>query len=148
VIEPATTAHAAALAAIHAAAFPPGEAWEAEALALQLGVPGSYGLIAAAGGMVLARVAADEAEILTLAVAVPACRRGLGRALLRAAQLEAAKRRARSMFLEVAERNAAARALYAGEGFVAVGRRRGYYAAAGDALILCAPLSPAPDPCG
>ena len=40
-ISQATPAHAAALAAIHAAAFPPREAWGADAIALQLALPGS-----------------------------------------------------------------------------------------------------------
>jgi ribosomal-protein-alanine N-acetyltransferase len=40
------------------------------------------------------------------------------------------------MFLEVSERNAAARALYAAAGFAEVGRRRRYYADGADALVL------------
>jgi ribosomal-protein-alanine N-acetyltransferase len=46
------------------------------------------------------------------------------------------------MFLEVAEANAAARALYAAAGFAEVGRRRRYYADGGDALVLRRGLSP------
>jgi ribosomal-protein-alanine N-acetyltransferase len=42
--------------------------------------------------------------------------------------MEAARRGARRIYLEVAEDNAAARALYAAEGFEPIGRRRGYYA--------------------
>src|SRR5437763_170902 len=68
VIEAADSAHAEALACIHSRAFPEGERWGADAMALQLGLPGAFGFIDAEGGMVLARVAADEAEILTLAV--------------------------------------------------------------------------------
>jgi hypothetical protein len=67
-------AHPFVLAAIHAAAFPPGEAWSVTMFAAQLGLPGVTGLLDEAGGMVLLRVAADEAEILTLGVA-PAARR-------------------------------------------------------------------------
>jgi ribosomal-protein-alanine N-acetyltransferase len=41
------------------------------------------------------------------------------------------------MFLEVRESNSAARALYASRGFLAVGRRRGYYRSpVEDALVL------------
>ena len=58
------------------------EAWSAAAIAAQLALPGTFGLIDPAGGMVLARVAADEAEILALAVAPPARRQGRGAALL------------------------------------------------------------------
>lgn len=133
-------AHAAALALIHAAAFPPGARWGADAMWLQLGLPGAFGLIDAAGGMVLARVAGDEAEILTLAVAPAEQRRGVGGRLLRAAMAEAATRGAVSMVLEVAERNMAGRGLYAGAGFVGVGRRRGYYGGGEDALVLRAGL--------
>ncbi len=135
-IEDAGPAHAAALALIHAEAFPPGARWSAGAMELQLGLPGVFGLMDERGGFVLARVAADEAEILTLAVAPALQRQGLGRALMQAAMAAAAGRGAASVALEVAERNAAARALYAGLGFTGVGRRRGYYGAGGDALIL------------
>ena len=143
-LEPATPFHAAALAAIHAAAFPPGARWGQDAMALQLGLPGAFGFIDAAGGCVLARVAADEAEVLTLAVAPAARRQGLARRLLEGAVAEAGARGAASMVLEVATSNEAARALYAGFGFHEVGRRRGYYAGGEDALILRAPI----DPCG
>jgi len=137
---PAGTAHAEALATIHAAAFPPGERWESSAMALHMAQPGGFAFIAAVGGLVLARVAADEAEVLTLGVAPGARRAGLGRALLQHAMAEAARRGAASMVLEVAEANAAARALYAASGFVAVGSRRGYYPGGGDALVLRAAL--------
>ena len=67
-------------------------------------------------------------------------RAGLGRALVEAAALEAARSGARSLFLEVAQDNAAAAALYRGAGFVEAGRRPGYYrrgdAPPADALIL------------
>ena len=49
-------------------------------------------------------------------------------------------RGARQCFLEVADTNAAARALYASAGFVEVGRRPGYYRSAGaaprDAILM------------
>ena len=109
-IEAAGPAHAVALAAIHRAAFPPAEAWSADVMALQLGMAGAYGLIQPNGGMVLARVAADEAEILTLAVAASARRQGLGRCLLLAAMDEARRRGAAAIFLEVGVANRAARA--------------------------------------
>jgi ribosomal-protein-alanine N-acetyltransferase len=140
-IEAAGPEHAAALAAVHRAAFPPKEAWSADVIALQLGLPGAFGLIDPTGGMVLARVTAGEAEILTIAVMPAARRLGLGRALLRSAIEHAAKRGASEMFLEVAITNGAARALYAAERFTQVGRRRGYYPGGGDALILRADLS-------
>jgi ribosomal-protein-alanine N-acetyltransferase len=139
---PASAAHAAAMATMHAACFPPEARWGADAMALQLGLPGAFGFIDARGGFVLARVAADEAEILTLAV-LPAVRRGgVARALLRRAVAAAADAGAASLFLEVAEGNAAARALYAAEGFCPVGRRRRYYPGGGDALVLRRMIAP------
>ena len=139
-MQPAGVAHAAALALIHAGAFPPGAQWGTDAMALQLSLPGAFGLIDPAGGMVLARVAADEAEILTLAVTREVRRTGLGRRLLRAAMDEAAARGAVSMVLEVAVINAPAASLYRTAGFTEVGRRRAYYPGGVDALILRASL--------
>lgn len=135
--------HADALAAIHAAAFPPPELWDAHSFALQLSLPSIFGLIHPEGGLVMGRVAADEAEILTLAVAPSARRRGLGGTLLRAAIEAAAARGAAAVFLEVSTANDAARALYDAAGFRAVGRRRRYYTDGTDALVLKLPLSAA-----
>eukprot|EP01037_Dinobryon_pediforme_P006708 gene6708-6779_t len=120
---------------MHAASFPAGQRWGADAMALQLGLPGAFGFLAGPDGFVIARVAADEAEILTLAV-VPASRRaGLATVLLQAANARARKDGATAMLLEVSESNEAARALYTRLGFTQVGRRRGYYGTGKDALL-------------
>lgn len=140
---PTVAADAPALARLHADAFPPEERWGAEAIAMMLGLPGGYGAWVPDAGFVLARVAGGEAEILTLAVVPAARRRGLGLALMRAAMEAAAAAGAAAMFLEVAEANAPARALYGGLGFAAVGRRRRYYPDGGDALVLRRNLLPA-----
>lgn len=132
------------MAAIHAAVMPDGEAWDAPAFAAQLALPHTFGLIDPEGGMVLARVAADEAEILALAVAPQARRRGRGTALLAAAEARAAADGARVMYLEVADHNDAARALYRRAGYVRAGLRRFYYRDGADALVLRKPLIPAP----
>ena len=121
----------ASLAALHALCFE--QAWD----------PTSLSSLLAAGafafhhpdGFVLARAAGGEAEILTLAVAPKARGRGLGRALLKAAIIEAQKRGADALFLEVGSDNPAALALYAGLGFANVGSRKGYYRGM-DALVL------------
>lgn len=132
----AAPAHAGLLADIHARSFPTGEAWNADAFAVQLAQSGTLGLIDPRGGFVLARIAADESEILTLAV-LPACRRqGIARHLLHAASNAMWARGARTLFLEVSEGNDAARALYAAIGFTVVGRRQHYYPGGGDALVL------------
>lgn len=133
---PATAAHAQALAYLHARAFPEGERWSADVLVLQLGLPGAFGWIVPAGGMVLARVAADEAEILTLAVDPSVRRQGIGRDLLQRAMRTAGSRGAGRMFLEVSESNFPALALYAASGFAEVGRRRSYYRDGAGALVL------------
>jgi ribosomal-protein-alanine N-acetyltransferase len=130
------TIDAAAAAMLHARAFPPGEAWGESAIALMLDLPGTFGVLRPHGGFVLARVAADEAEILTLAVVPEARRAGLGGALLAEALAGARLRGAGAMFLEVSEANQAARALYARADFVEVGRRRRYYVDGSDALVL------------
>jgi ribosomal-protein-alanine N-acetyltransferase len=134
-------AHAEALAAVHAAAFRAPDAWPEAVLAAQIAQPGSFALLDPAGGMVLARVAADEAEILTLAVAPSARRRGVAFGLIAAAKHRAAAAGAVAMFLEVASDNEAARALYAKAGFRRVGRRARYYPNGGDALVLRADLT-------
>jgi ribosomal-protein-alanine N-acetyltransferase len=136
------------MAAVHAAAMPVGEAWSAAAIAAQLTLPGTFGLVDPEGGMVLARVAADEAEILALAVIPQARRQGRAAALLAAAEARAAAGGARAMYLEVADDNGAARALYARAGYSLAGQRRAYYRDGGDALVLRKPLSPAAAPGG
>jgi ribosomal-protein-alanine N-acetyltransferase len=144
-----TASHAPVLAAIHCTAFPPSEAWSTVEIASQTGMPGAFGLLDQRGGMLLGRVTADEAEILTLAVIPEQRRRGLAMGLLLAALAHAGRHGARAMFLEVATTNPAARALYARAGFEEVGQRRCYYADGSDALVLRAAIrAPASRPDG
>ena len=124
------------MAAIHQAAFPPGEVWSAAVLGLHAGLPGGFGFIDPRGGLVLARTIMDESEILTIGVLPQARRLGLGTRLLRAAMDQALARDARTMFLEVAEPNSAARALYTSLGFTDVGRRKRYSSNGDDALVM------------
>ena len=135
-IELATAADAEAMALIHRQAFPPNEAWSDDAFALQLAFVGVFGLIDPRGGLLLARVTLDEAEVLTLGVQPELRRRGVASALLTEAVSIARSRGAVGLFLEVAPGNTAARALYARAGFTEVGRRRHYYADGSDALVL------------
>jgi len=88
-------------------------------------------------GYIVALDAADEGEILNLAVAAAGRRRGLGRALVEQT-LEALRARGvLHVYLEVRESNASARALYASLGFSEVGRRKGYYRRpVEDAIVL------------
>lgn len=130
------------LASLHAQAFD--AAWNVQAFTDLLDQTGVFAL-ATEEGFILMRVVADEAEILTLAVRPQARQRGLGRALVEHGAVEAGRRGAVRLFLEVAEGNAAAWALYAHSGFIEVGRRARYYAysdgSATDALILARDLS-------
>ena len=81
-------------------------------------------------GFVLARLAAGEGEILTVAVARAHRRQGLGWRLMDAVLRELHAQRAEALFLEVDETNAAAIALYRRLGFSEVGKRPSYYQSA------------------
>ncbi|WGM37377.1 GNAT family N-acetyltransferase [Caulobacter sp. NIBR1757] len=126
------------LAAVHAQAFDHG--WSAAEIASLLETPGTF-VVAEPEGFILARALAGEAEIITLAVAPAARRRGMARRLVEAAAVRAMALQAEALFLEVADDNVAALGLYRGLGFEVVGRRRGYYARgngepAVDALVM------------
>lgn len=134
-----------AVALLHGACFE--DAWSTAAIAAVLASPGSFGLLSMSAdspcGFLLARVAADEAEILSLGVLPAERRRGHGRRLITAAMATAAEAGARRLFLEVAADNHSARALYLAKGFAQVGRRPGYYrrrSGSVDALILASKL--------
>lgn len=132
-----TAATAARLADLHAGAF--SAPWDATAFETLLGQSGVFA-IEAPEGFILIRAVADEAEILTLAVDPAARRRGVGARLVQEGAVSAAALGAVRLFLEVADDNAAALALYARAGFTEAGRRTGYYARPDggrqDALIL------------
>jgi ribosomal-protein-alanine N-acetyltransferase len=92
-------------------------------------------------GYASAYVVAGELQINDVAVAPSARRRGYGGRLLDDLVAIAASRGATVASLEVRPSNAAARALYAGRGFIEVGRRPGYYPESGeDALVMERPL--------
>ena len=133
--------HAGTLARIHAACFEAGEAWNEASMRDLLAMPGCFACLAEAGGLAIARVAADEAELLSIAVPPPERGRGVGRALLAEAVGQARAMGAARMYLEVAPGNGAALALYAAAGFAASGRRRAYYSDGSDALLLSACVS-------
>jgi ribosomal-protein-alanine N-acetyltransferase len=129
---------AASLAALHAASFSRG--WsetEFEQLLTDRTVIADR---AASGrrsvGFVISRRAADEAEILSVAVARAWQGRGLARRLLDLHLRRLAGLRLVAVFLEVDEDNEPARRLYARAGFREVGRRPGYYSGGKSALVL------------
>jgi len=88
-------------------------------------------------GYIVALDAADEGEILNLAVAPATRRTGLGQALVHEMLEALSDRGVRQVYLEVRESNAPARALYAAQGFKEVGRRKQYYRRpVEDAIVL------------
>jgi ribosomal-protein-alanine N-acetyltransferase len=87
-------------------------------------------------GFIMSRLAAAEAEILSIAIA-PAWRsRGIARPLLDLHLRRLAGLGVRSLFLEVDEKNIPAGRLYRRAGFRDVGRRQGYYHGGQSALVL------------
>jgi ribosomal-protein-alanine N-acetyltransferase len=123
---------AAALAALHAAAFRHG--WsEAEVERLLADHSVLCHLARASGGsgpvvgFVIGRVVEDESEILMVAVAPAERGRGLAGRLIARHLGRLAARGVQHVFLEVDEGNDPALKLYARAGFVKVGRRPGYY---------------------
>ncbi len=125
---------------LHARAFAgQGRGWSAAEFADLLASPLTC-LHAAPHGFALARLIADEAELLTLATDPDHRRRGIAAGLLASLEVDLCLRGAARQFLEVAADNGAARALYARAGYAASGRRAGYYArpdgARVDALLM------------
>ncbi len=96
-------------------------------------------------GFVVSRLAADEAEILSVAIDAAQRGRGLSRGLLQVHLGHLAGRGVRTVFLEVEENNQPARRLYERAGFAIVGRRERYYREAGgeelNALVMRRDLS-------
>lgn len=140
----AVQGHAPAIATMHAALF--ASPWDAAAIAALLAHPGSIALVATSGhpsnviGFALAQIAADEAEIITLGVVADWQRGGVATRLVDGLKRAAARGGARTLFLEVADSNRPARALYARADFAEAGRRKGYYARSGappeDAVVM------------
>lgn len=139
---PLSASTAAACAAIHRTAFAtPWPAGEFEnLLSSNAVIADGIGEPNALRGFVLSRRAADEAEILTIAVERTARSAGLATTLLGAHISRLARSGVSTLFLEVDEANTPALALYRRYGFQQVGRRPAYYAkpdgSRANALIL------------
>jgi ribosomal-protein-alanine N-acetyltransferase len=133
IIEPLTLADTTAVAELHREDFHrPWSELEFQALLAQDTV---FGYVVrevgnarrGPAGFVLARLAAGEGEILTVAVARTQRRSGLGWKLMDAVLRELHSARAEALFLEVDETNIPAIALYRRLGFREVGKRPAYY---------------------
>jgi ribosomal-protein-alanine N-acetyltransferase len=135
-VRPAAASELDRLAELHAACF--AEAWDADAFATLLAMPGAFALLAeepardapsgfAASGFLMIRGVGDEAEIITLGVLAERRRNGVGRDLLAGGIKESASRGVHRLFLEVAADNNEALALYRAAGFTQIGKRANYY---------------------
>lgn len=138
----ATPRDAAAIAALHGKSFHRG--WsdgEIESLLLDRNVIAHRAIVGRGlVGFILSRMAIDEAEILSVAIAPARRGRGLSRRLLDLHLRRLAGIGVHRVFLEVDEGNIPARKLYARAGFRDVGRREAYYSDEGGrstaALVL------------
>ena len=147
VVEPARLPDAPRLAQLHGQSFHRG--WDEGEFEAMLTEPNTlvHRLISGRRiiGFAVSRIAADEAEILSIALAKSHRGRGLSRKLLATHLGHLAGRGVRTVFLEVEENNQAARRLYQGSGFGVVGRRERYYRQTGgeqlNALLMRRDLS-------
>jgi ribosomal-protein-alanine N-acetyltransferase len=125
----ATPADAADIAALHAVSFRRG--WsedEVETLLIDRAVLAHRARLGRQfAGFILSRRAADEAEILSVAIDPRRRGRGIAGRMLDLHLRRLAGLAIRTVFLEVDEANESARRLYARAGFTEVGRRAGYY---------------------
>ncbi len=120
---------AAAIASLHGASFHRG--WsdgEIERMLLDRHVLAHRAMSGRGlAGFIVSRLVADEAEILSVAVAAARRGKGLARRLLDLHLRRLAGMGARAVFLEVEEANQPALRLYRRAGFRQIGRREGYY---------------------
>lgn len=148
-MRPMAAADAEAMAQLEALTFADmgHEPWSAEAFLAELApdapalrswwVAHDNGkLIGFAGGMVVD----GDIEILDVAVAAEHRREGIARKLLSHVSYDAQMLGCTTASLEVEAGNNVAISLYASLGFAEIGRRRGYYGAGVDALVMKAPL--------
>lgn len=140
---------AARAAHLHRTAFTEAEAWDHDAMSRLLSLETTFAFGFEQGGelvcLLMLQSVADEAEILTLATHLQYTRRGYASALLRSAIAQRSQAGDFRLMLDVADDNAAAKALYLANGFQIDGRRRGYYARpsglAADALLMSRRIS-------
>lgn len=151
-------ADVAVLSALHGGCFE--DSWSVQSMFEVLTSPGVRAWLAVVAGQArgarndpmpagfaIARIAADEAELLSIGVIARFRRLGVATDLLSHVIAYATERGARRLFLEVAEDNHGAQALYVAHGFTMVGRRPDYYRSRGGtttaALTLRRHLVPA-----
>jgi ribosomal-protein-alanine N-acetyltransferase len=146
-IEPAAGRDAPWLAQIHGASFHRG--WGEGEFESMLAERNTLIHVLRTGrriiGFSVSRIAADEAEILSIAIDAAHRGRALSHNLLLTHLGHLAGRGVRKVFLEVEENNQPARRLYERTGFAVVGRRDRYYRQGGgehlNALLMRRDLS-------
>jgi ribosomal-protein-alanine N-acetyltransferase len=127
----ATLDEAGAISELHIQLFEKG--WDADGVRRLLEHPACVALVATTKrapdliGFIIAQLTADEAEILSIGIDKAWQRKGIGRALVEALIGLAKRKEARRLFLDVAESNHAALALYTALGFTRMGLRKDYY---------------------
>jgi ribosomal-protein-alanine N-acetyltransferase len=119
------------------------EAWSREMLAGELGQQPAtrYYLVAEQDGQLIGYAglltAAEQADVLTIAVAASQQGQGIGSRLLAALLARARQRGCTEVFLEVRTDNTRAQRLYRWWGFAEIGVRKGYYQPSGtDAIVM------------
>lgn len=119
------------ISAVHSATFTDG--WSTEAIEGLLSDPGALAFVGkiagepGIAGFIIARLVADEAEILSVGVSPEHQRKGVATKMVAGVIRALERAECKRVYLEVAVDNEPARALYDRAGFVAVGLRRGYY---------------------
>ena len=145
IVRPATPEDAEALSRIHTHSFEDG--WTPSDIITWINRPEGIALLAEEAreqvAFALALQAGDEAELLTIATDPARRGQGLGHAIVRALDTEAARRGLDRWILEVARNNLPAIALYKSEGFVEIAVRKAYYNTREgrvDALVMTRPV--------
>ncbi|MDA0338529.1 MAG: GNAT family N-acetyltransferase [Proteobacteria bacterium] len=128
---------ASMLAALHADSFsrPGDETWSEKAFSDVLRMPGAFCLIAQVEtergpspiGFSICRVSGPDCELLSVGVVPDHRQSGTAKQLIARSIDHCTRAGVNILFLEVAEDNPVAQALYASLGFNQVGRRSGYY---------------------
>jgi [ribosomal protein S18]-alanine N-acetyltransferase len=126
----ASIVHAGIISVLHGACFE--EIWNEKSISEMLNMPGMIGFLIETEekipqGFIMMRVAADEAEIISIGVIPAARKKGLASILLLKSIKRAAISNVAKIFFEVAEDNKAAIAFYKTFGSQIIGKRLGYY---------------------
>ncbi|WP_420412540.1 ribosomal protein S18-alanine N-acetyltransferase [Roseibium sp.] len=138
VIEEALDEDLPKIAEIHAVSFK--HAWDEDELARMKAQDSTTILVARRSspygtrsplGFLILRTAADEAEVITIAVHPRQRGRGIGKKLMEDGLFRLYSDRCKSLFLEVDSANDSAILLYRSLGFKEVGKRKGYYSDSG-----------------